>query len=340
MSIYKDLNHADMDVNQYEEQELTSIDKKNWERRVLKKIRKQKPSRKKKYAGAAAAVILAAGISLSTGMVSFANVPFVGGLVEGFILADEKTDYTPYKTEIGSTAENKFGKWTLNEVMADSGQLIISSTFEPAKGVDFHYRMHPRPNVQMNGQELTGGGLQQSIKVNSSQFTIYNKIQMTDMPIGETVRFHLEFDNLDSTIDSEGVPVDTPWVFDIEVPTDQLAASSETVVLNKDVPVGNGQTVHLEKMIVTPISTVLYYDWPEEANHIGFKIVSESGTEVLLETSTISPEESYSRYAPIDLESEKYFLVPYESSENPHAENPGEVPEQSIPVNPLGSGVR
>jgi hypothetical protein len=144
-----------LDVNEYQEQELTSFQKKNWESRVLKKIRKHRTNYKRKFAGVASAFIVAIGISLSTGMLTFADVPFVGAMIEGFMATNEKTDYAPYKTEIGSTAENEYGKWTLNEVMVDSGQLIISSTFEPAEGIEFHYKMHPRPTVLINGQNLT-----------------------------------------------------------------------------------------------------------------------------------------------------------------------------------------
>ncbi|MEM5008712.1 hypothetical protein WKH54_27120 [Priestia megaterium] len=54
--------------------------------------------------------------------------------------------------------------------------------------------------------------------------------------------------------------MDHPWIFDIEVPTEQLAAASKTITFDKVIQLGNGQSIKLEKMIVTPISTVLYYD--------------------------------------------------------------------------------
>jgi hypothetical protein len=336
MSIYKELNDLNLDVSQYEEQELTSVQKKNWERRVLSKISNHKIKNKKKYAGVAAVIILAAGISISTGTVTFANVPFVGGLIERLMAtnANEQADYAPFKTEIGATAENKYGKWTLDEALIDNGRLLISSTFEPAKGVNFHYKMHPMPTVLMNGQSLTLGTASQSIKVHDSMYTIYNEVRISELPIGETIAFQITYDNLDWSIDSEVKLIENPWAFDIKVPTNQLAATSETISFNQDISLGNGQSIHLKSMVVSPISTILYYDWPEQANHIAFKIVSESGTEIYPNTAEISPESSYNRYVPIDLKAEKYYLVPIESSENPHAKNPGKVPEQSILINP------
>jgi len=329
MSIYKDLNELNVDLEQYEEQSLTNFKKKKWEKRILKKIRKQRPSHVKKYLGITAAVILATGISISTGTVSIANMPFIGETIEKYINSNENLDYSSYKTEIGETAENEYGKFTLNEVLIDGGRLLISSTFEPAEGINFNYQMHPMPKVLINGQNLTSviGG--QSVELNNSMYTIYNEVEITDIPIGESIRFHIEYDHLDFEM-----PMEHPWIFDIEVPTEQLAAASKTITFNQVIQIGNGQSIKLEKMIVTPISTMLYYDWPKQANHIAFKIVSESGIEILPDTSAITPEESYNRYPSIDLTSEKYYLVPFEQSSNPHATNPGNVPEQSILINP------
>jgi hypothetical protein len=330
MSIYEDLNDVNIDLNEYEELELTSFQKKKWESRILKKIRKQKTNHKKKYVGiAAAAVILATGISISSGMVSVANMPFVGSMIEEYISNNEQLDYAAYKTAIGTTAENEYGKLTLNEVLIDSGRLLFSSTFEPAKGIDFDDKMHPMPKVLINGQILTSIAGGQTVELNDSMYTIYNDVEISDIPIGENIRLHIEYDHIDWE-----KPIDHPWVFDIDVPTEQLAATSETIQFNQEIQLGNGQSIRLEKMIVTPISTILYYDWPEQANHIAFKIVSESGAEILPNSSSINPKKSYNRYTSIDLKSEKFYLVPFETSENPHAKKPGHVPEQSILINP------
>ncbi|MGE7768845.1 DUF4179 domain-containing protein [Peribacillus sp. NPDC096540] len=175
MSIYNDLNELNVDLEQYEEKSLTNFEKKQWEKRVLKKIRKQKPSHVKKYLGVTAAVILATGISISTGRVSIANMPFVGETIEKYINSKENLDYSSYKTKIGETAENEYGKLTLNEVLIDGGRLLIGSTFELAEGIKFNYQMHPMhpmPKVLINGENLTSGTGGESVELNDSMFTI------------------------------------------------------------------------------------------------------------------------------------------------------------------------
>ncbi|MGD6961082.1 DUF4179 domain-containing protein [Fictibacillus phosphorivorans] len=328
MTIYQKLNELDMDLEQYEEQDLSHFEKKQWEKRVRKKFKKQRASKGRKYVSVAAAMLIATGISLSTGIVSIANMPFVGETIEKYLNQNESLDFSSYKTAIGQTAENEKGKLTLNEVMIDGGRLLISSTYEPADGIDFHHKMHPMPKVKMNGKDLTSSTGGQSIELNNSMFTVYNEVQLKEIPIGEKVQFHIEYDRLDLEL-----KMNQPWVFDIEVPTEKLAADSKTITLDQDIQLENGRSIKLEKMIVTPISTVLYYDWPGEENHIAFRIVSESGTEILPDSVSVSPEESYNRFSAIDLESEKYVVVPFEHSENPGADQPGRIPELSVPIN-------
>jgi hypothetical protein len=330
MSIYKDLNDINVDIEQFEIDTLTDSEMKRWEKRVLRKVGKHRPSRMTKYLGFTAAVIAAIGITINTGVVTLASIPFVGGIIEEFIGRDEQVDFAAYKTAIGATAENEYGKMTLNEVLIDGGRLIMSSTYEPADGVKFNYKMHPLPKVQLNGQNLgtqTGG---QSVEVHDRMFTIYNYEEISDIPLGERVHFHIVYDHLDFE-----KPMEQPWVFDIEVPTDQLASNSQTIVFDDIIELGKGQTIRIDKMIVTPISAILYYDWTEESNHIAFKIVSDSGEEIMWNSASVDEAGSSNRYeATLDLVSEQYYLVPYELSANRNATDPGVVPEVAIPIRP------
>ncbi len=330
MTVYKQLNQVQMDLEEYGETYLSEDEKKRWENRVLKKLTDQRVKRRKKYLGLIAAVLLAAGVSLGSGLLTVANVPIVGGLIETYLHGEEaQANFSAYKTAIGKTVENEYGKMTLNEVLIDGGRLLISSSFEPADGVQFHYRMHPMPTVLMNGQKVTDSMGAQSIEMNHTLFTVYNEVQIPNLPLGEEIHFQITYDNLDFDF-----PIDNPWVFEITVPTEQVVARSETIQFNQELPLENGQSIYLKRMIVTPISSVLYYDWPEGAPPIGFKIVSQSGEEILPNFMAIDGEDSYNRYeTTLDLKQEKYYLVPIEDWPSPQAEHSGSVQEQVIPIN-------
>ncbi|MBK5425797.1 MULTISPECIES: DUF4179 domain-containing protein [Bacillus] len=313
MSIYKELNDIQLDITEFEEVSLTKIEEKQWEKRVKKKLRKNKQS--KKWFGVAAVCMLIVSIIVPLGQSSLANTPFFAGLIEKYIDEEQPLDYSSYKTAIGKTAENKYGKLTLNEVLVDENKLLISSTFEPAKGVNFDYQTFLIPQVRINGRDFSNTKDAQSIEVNDSMFTIYGAVDFSEMPQTDALQIEITY----NTFNRDTV-IKQPWIFDIEVSQAKLMKEKQTFELNETIALYDGNKVTVKKVVSTPISTTIYYDVTQSANEgIYFKIESESGEAHIFKEVVISNKDggiSFSRFDGIDLAVGKYSLVPYSGEEN------------------------
>lgn len=313
MSIYKELNDIQLDITEFEEVSLTKIEEKQWEKRVKKKLRKNKQS--KKLFGVAAVCMLIVSIIVPLGQSSLANTPFFAGLIEKYIDEEQPLDYSSYKTAIGKTAENKYGKLTLNEVLVDENKLLISSTFEPAKGVNFDYQTFLIPQVRINGRDFSNTKDAQSIEVNDSMFTIYGAVDFSEMPETDALQIEITY----NTFNRDTV-IKQPWIFDIEVSQAKLMKEKQTFELNETIALYDGNKVTVKKVVSTPISTTIYYDVTQSANEgIYFKIESESGEAHTFKEVVISNKDggiSFSRFDGIDLAVGKYSLVPYSGEEN------------------------
>ncbi|MGE6537319.1 DUF4179 domain-containing protein [Bacillus luti] len=322
MSIYKELNDIQLDITEFEEIPLTKLEEKQWEKRVKNKLRKNKQS--KKWFGVAAACMLIVSITVPIGQTSLANMPFIAGLIEKYIDEQQQLDYFPYKTAIGKTAENKYGKLTLNEVLVDDNKLLISSTFEPAKGVKFDYQTYLIPQVRINGRDFSNTKDAQSIEVNNSMFTIYGGVELSEMPQTDELQIEITYDTF-----NKDTVIEQPWIFDIEVSQAQLMKEKQTFDLNETIALYDGNKVIVKKVVSTPISTTIYYDVPQSANEdIYFKIESESGKTYIFKEAFVSNKGgdiSFSRFDGINVSEEKYSLVPYSGKEN-------EVIGPSIPI--------
>ena len=240
-------------------------------------------------------------------------MPFMAGLIEQFYNGDNPVDYSAYKTAIGETAENAYGKLTLNEVLVDADSLLISSTFEPAKGVRFDYKTFLSPHVLVNGEDLQKSGGAQSIKVNDNMYTIYGDIQLSRLPDDGPLQIKITYDTISKR---KRIAIEEPWVFDVTVSASQLEKDTKTFNLDKTITLSNGEKVTLDKVIVTPVSTLIYYDATEASESTVFKLVSANGKEVPLREGYVSSDMgamSYGRYPSIDLEKEAYSLVPINS---------------------------
>lgn len=263
-------------------------------------------------------------ITAPLGQSSLANTPFIAGLIEKYLDEQQPRDYSPYKTAIGKTAENKYGKLTLNEVLVDDNKLLISSTFEPAKGVEFDYQTYLIPQVRINGRDFSSIKDAQSIEVNDSMYTIYGGVELREMPQTDELQIEITY----NTFNRDTV-IEQPWIFDIEVSQAQLMKEKQTFDLNETIVLSDGNKVTVKKVVSTPISTTIYYDVTQSTNEdIYFKIESESGKTYICKEAFASNKEgeiSFSRFDGINVSVGKYSLVPYSGKEN-------EVIGPSIPI--------
>lgn len=313
MSIYKELNDIQLDITEFEEVSLTKLEGKQWEKRVKSKLRKKTQS--KKWFGVAAVCMLIVSITVPIGQSSLANTPFFAGLIEKYIDEEQPLGYSSYKTAIGKTAENKYGKMTLNEVLVDENKLLISSTFEPAKGVNFDYQTFLIPQVRINGRDFSNTKDAQSIEVNDSMFTIYGGVELSEMPQTDVLQIEITYDTF-----NRDTVIEQPWTFDIEVSQAQLMKERQTFDLNETIILYDGNKVTVKKVVSTPISTTIYYDVTQSTNEeIYFKIESESGEAYTFKEASVSNKDggiSISRFDGINVAMGKYSLVPYSGKAN------------------------
>jgi hypothetical protein len=322
MSIYKELNDVTVDLSEFEEHELTKLEKK----RILKRVKKGISPRRHQgkwltAAIGAAAVMLSIVIIIDKDTV--ADMPFIGEEIEKYINANENLDYSSYKTAIGSTAENELGKLTLNEVMVDDQQIFLSSTFEPAHDVDFNYQTTITPKMKINGEDytVTTGG--QSIELNNRMFTIFNDIELSEAIDTEKVEIEISYDRWEFD-----TAIEEPWTFIVEVNQSQLMQEKKAFEMQKQLTMNTGDIITIEKVVTTPISTTVYYDLSQSSSEdIHFKILSKDGVvEYNSSMNSNKPGDlSYTRFNGFTLEGQGYSLMIFNSDNE-------ELIDQAVPV--------
>ncbi|AQU79528.1 DUF4179 domain-containing protein [Planococcus faecalis] len=314
MSIYDELNDLQLDVSKFEETPMTKLEEKQWEKRVKSKLPHKKQS--KKWRGKVMGALVVFGIAGFVVQPSLADMPFIGKPIEEYITGNESLNYDTYKTAIGETAENAYGKMTVNEIMVDGDRLLISSTFEPAEGTEFTSENFLLPKTKINGEEvgITNGG--QTIEMSDSMYAIYGTIGLENIPQSETVQLEVTYDTLnwDTTLEQ-------PFVFDIEVSQAQLMEETQIIELNKSIVMDDGSEMMIEKVVITPVSVNVYGQSPQatSAPQQTFKIISESGEWLPNEKTPVSEkneEEFVVRFMPLNLKADSFSIVPYDEIES------------------------
>ncbi|RSD28732.1 DUF4179 domain-containing protein [Mesobacillus subterraneus] len=321
MSVYKELNDLKIDVSEIEEIPLS----KNEQMRIMKKVTSQIQTKKSKKkwvsAGLAVAAVCILSLSLTLDKETVASMPFVGEVIEKYIKPNEKLDYSSYKTAIGETAENQYGKLTLNEVMVDDRQLFLSATFEPADHVDFDYKTVIFPKVTINGEDYTDTAGGESIEINNQMFTVYNDINLKKSIDTSDLNIEISYENWD--FEKE---IEQPWVFNVAVSQEKLLKEKKTFSMDRTITLVNGESITIQKVVTTPMSTAVYYDLSKSnSEDIYFHILGEDGTKHVYTsafTSNTVGDVSVARFNGVALQEGNYVLITQDSEGNVLSETP------------------
>ncbi|GEM_PF-399161 len=335
MSVYDELNDLKLDMTEYEGQSLNDIDRKRWKKRIAKKLNASKAEREtsgkrrktKRVIAAAAAAFLLIGAVLPVGQQALAKLPFVSGLLENFAGYGQDVDYSAYKTKIGETTENEYGRLTLNEIIVDTDRLLITSTLEPSAKLKIakdnsiwmnaKITINGRSDVQShNGSDGAGSDGEHGL------YTTYESIPLSEIPDGDNLHIKIEYNRM-SWWNPANMPTtpSKPWTFEVETSRAALLAKTHTVEVNRTVDLINGERIVIEKVVSGPISTLVYYDRTrpkDEGSKLdmyGFELVSDQGEKVQQMGAAWSIDEGgYARYAAIDLNQGGYSLIPYDGT--------------------------
>lgn len=243
---------------------------------------------------------------LAIGIVIITNRSFIAG----FIGIETAINFDDYKTVVGDTVENSFGKLTLNEVMVDDNQLLLNATFEPVDDINFDHQIFFFPQVHVNGKDYTERNRGQSIEQHESKYILYSSIQVSELPKENILNLDISYNkwNLEKTIDQ-------PWDFRVEASQKQLLKDKKNFFINETFPLTNGDEVTVKKVISTPISTTVYYHLGESSSQtVAFKIKSASGKAWRWHSGFIIDDGknpiSVNRFDALYLTKGPYYLVP------------------------------
>lgn len=230
-------------------------------------------------------------------------------ILSNFMGREKPVNFEDYKTVVGDTAENNFGKLTLNEVMVDDNQLLFNATFEPVDDIDFNHQIFFFPQVHVNGLDRTVRNRGQTIEKHKSTYTLYSSIQVSELPKEDTLTLDISYNkwNLEEKIDQ-------PWDFHVEASQKRLQEDKKNFPINKTLSLNNRDEITIKKVVSTPISTTVYYDGAENTSEIAFKITSESGKSWRWHSGfTVEDEKKFvavNRFDALYLTEDTYYLIP------------------------------
>ena len=128
---YEMFNDTKIDENNYKNINISEKDKEAIKNRMNKKIKYRKSNYKKNILVASIPILVAGGIILS-GETSMAYIQNIGKQIEHFFNKNDE-ELRGYKTLVNETKTDKNIDVTLNEIMLEDGELLLSLTLDDSK---------------------------------------------------------------------------------------------------------------------------------------------------------------------------------------------------------------
>ncbi len=305
--IFTGLNNVTIDFDDYENTELTEMEKWQLKKRIKKKL-KTRPTASLKTMAATAAVLAllvfgSVGIANNTSVL--ANVPLIGAALEELIDSNRQS-LDDYKVVIGKTVEDKGIEIRLNEVLLDNGRLVISSTFR-SSNIDLD-RVSMTPMVYINGRKILSGAHGSSQEVTNSTYISCSSIDLRDVKMDEVLKIKISYDDIFYA--DTGKSIHGNWDdFEFTATSTKLMAETQTTGINKRLTFDDGQEIVVKNIIISPFSTTLNYSSINGSDHISFDIEDQDGNKLRANSAHVLSKNSYNRFDEKSLENATKLII-------------------------------
>ena len=252
--IYQLLNELDVDENEAEEMEISEFDKAKVKKEVKMSLRKKRKRHGWKMKVVAAAVIC--GLSVSALGIAFpayaGNVPVIGDIFR--FLDNGRTgiydNYQEYSSTVNMTKESNGVKITINDAIYDGKTVLLTYS------VESEHDLGDQPFIgsYLDIKDTSGGsGSDHISKVGEHQYVGLITGSRLDEKDLDTVKVKWKVDSI--SVGGTDEKIKGHWNFSLS-----LQASDNEVQLVDQGTEQDGVNVTIDKITVTPMSFIVYYD--------------------------------------------------------------------------------
>ncbi|MDZ5472829.1 DUF4179 domain-containing protein [Bacillus sp. 31A1R] len=259
--IYELLNDIDIDENEFEEMEVTEIEKARFKSNLKKSIKQKKKRFRWKKSAAAVAIIGLSVVSFGLTFPTYAaNIPLVGDIFR-FIDGGKTGIYDQYKehsTEVNLSKESQGIKITLNDIIFDGKTVSVTYLIESEHELEVEPNYKPgdeinpfaQPFLVIKGEQGWSGNSKFS-KIDNNHYAAITTASINKF----TEKKEIDVELLLSGITTKSNKVlQGDWSFDLGV----IKATDNNVQVINQSSEKDGVTVEVGKITTTPMSFIVY----------------------------------------------------------------------------------
>lgn len=274
-NIYNMLNDVEVNLDEYEVEGFNDMEKKRL-KNGFKKLNNRKSNHKKIIAAASVAVLAVGLLGTDLGVYATETIREVTYNIASAFNIDK--DIQEYTTVVNQSVSKNGIKVTLNEVILNDDELIVSTTIRSDEKLDETGYVSLSDYIYINGKILQTGSSGSSSKID-------------DYTVEEVITHRLDDDTLSGDTDIKikytnvklhDKNIRGPWAFEFKTNGDELKIATDIISLDTEFTLEDGQTIKLEQYNSNKIGQKIYFTKDIEGTDYDMKLqgVDDLGNEV------------------------------------------------------------
>ncbi len=256
--LYKQFNEIDIDLDEFEEIEVSELERAKVKKELRNKLSSSKQKKGKKFLAAAS---LAIGLSV-TALVGLSftayadNIPVISNIYKFFYDYRDKNgefygDYAENATMINLTATSNGINVTVDDAIYDGESMIVTYTIKANRDLGNPVVIRGIPHLQ--GSPKTGSHEASKVSESENKYVGIITMKMEEEETSLPIEWNIDYLRPGRTTDNE--PIEGNWKFNFTL----NKADIDIYKLDKKLS-QNDLTVHLQKLTISPNSFHLLFE--------------------------------------------------------------------------------
>lgn len=246
-NIYDLLNEVEIDLNKYDKENFTDIEK----RKLKKSLKKNNPLHKKGTAIAVIALLTIGLLGTNLGEPLLANINIIACNIANSLGIEKSLD--EYKTVVNQSITKKGITIQLNEVILDHDELVVSATSIANEKLGKSGIMLSH-NVYINGKNVSNGAGGSAKQID--EYTM-QEVMSHDLKGDFSGELNVKVVFSNPMINEKTKK--GRWVFEFKTNGDELALDTEEILLDNTFTLADGQKITFKKYTSNNLGQKIYF---------------------------------------------------------------------------------
>ncbi len=252
--IYEILNDSNIDIDEYKKYDLNDIEKEKIKKNFKNSI-KNKRSIKKLPIAIAISIILTAALTTSNlGSEILVSAAITTSNISSYLGLNKNLDN--YSTIVNKSISKNGVTISLNDVILNNNELIVSSIIQSSKGDATKEGFHEYGDILINGKSIRSSGSTGSSKaIDTSTMESVTNYILPDIDLSKELDIKIIY----SDVLIGGKYIYGPWIFEFKANGSDLSKDTKRINLDSKFTLDNGNEISLTKFTSNAIGQEILY---------------------------------------------------------------------------------